>query len=64
VSIYSTPSLLIAEEFKGSDINDAFTVDLTEDIKNCGAKYWIFGHSHRNINKIIGNTSCLYNQVG
>jgi len=56
--------LLNAEEFKGSDINDAFTVDLTDYIKNCGAKYWIFGHSHRNINKIIGNTSCLCNQVG
>ena len=56
--------LLNAEEFKGSDVNDAFTVDLTDYIKNCGAKYWIFGHSHRNINKIIGKTSCLCNQVG
>ena len=56
--------LLTAEEFKGSDINDAFTVDLTKFIKKCGAKFWIFGHSHRNINKIIGKTSCLCNQVG
>ena len=57
-------SLLIAEEFIGSDINEAFTVDLTDYIKKCGAKYWIFGHSHRNINKVIGKTSCLCNQVG
>ena len=56
--------LLTAKEFKGSKINNAFSVDLTDYIKNCGAKYWIFGHSHRNINKIIGNTSCLCNQVG
>ena len=56
--------LLTAEEFKGSQINEAFTVDLTKFIKTCGAKFWIFGHSHRNINKIIGKTSCLCNQLG
>ena len=57
-------SLLTAKEFQGSDINDAFTVDLTDYIKNCGAKFWIFGHSHRNINAKIGNTYCICNQVG
>ena len=57
-------SLLTAKEFQGSDVNDAFTVDLTNYIKKCGAKYWIFGHSHRNINKVIGKTSCVCNQVG
>ena len=56
--------LLTAEEFKGSDINNAFTVDLTDYIKTCGAKYWIFGHSHRNIDKKIGETYCLSNQLG
>ena len=56
--------LLTAKEFKGSAINEAFTVDLTDYIKKCGAQYWIFGHSHRNINKVIGKTSCLCNQVG
>lgn len=57
-------SLLVAKEFQGSDVNEAFTVDLTDFIKKCGAKYWIYGHSHRNINKVIGKTSCLCNQVG
>jgi len=57
-------NLLIAEEFKDSDINDAFNVDLTDFIKECGAKYWIYGHSHRNINKLIGNTQCICNQIG
>ena len=62
---HHTPSdQLTAKEFLGSDVNDAFTVDLTDYIKTCGAKYWIFGHSHRNINKKIGGTSCLCNQVG
>ena len=57
-------NLLTAKEFQGSSINEAFTVDLTDYIKKCGAKYWIFGHSHRNINKVIGKTSCLCNQLG
>ena len=65
VVTHHVPSdLLTAEEFKGDEVSDAFTVDLTEYIKNCGAQFWIFGHSHRNINQIIGNTSCLCNQVG
>ena len=65
VVTHHVPSnLLTAKEFEGSDVNEAFTVDLTDYIKKCGAKYWIFGHSHRNINKIIGKTSCLCNQVG
>ena len=57
-------SLLTAKEFEDSDINDAFIVDLTDYIEKCGAKYWIFGHSHRNINKVIGKTSCLCNKFG
>ena len=57
-------SLLTAKEFQGSGMTDAFTVDLTDYIKTCGAKYWIFGHSHRNIDKKIGNTYCVCNQVG
>ena len=65
VVTHHVPSnLLNAKEFEGSAINEAFTVDLTDYIKTCGAKYWIFGHSHRNINKVIGKTSCLSNQLG
>ena len=65
VVTHHVPSaLLTAKEFQGSEINEAFTVDLTEFIKKCGAKFWIYGHSHRNINKVIGKTSCLCNQVG
>ena len=62
---HHVPSIsLTAEEFRGSAMTDAFTVDLTDYIKKCGAKYWIFGHSHRNINKKIGSTNCLCDQVG
>ena len=57
-------SLLIAKEFEGSHLNDAFIVDLTDYIIKSGVKFWIFGHSHRNINSVIGKTSCLCNQLG
>ena len=26
--------------------------------------YWIYGHSHVNIDKMIGNTRCVSNQLG
>ena len=33
-------------------------------LQKCDAKYWIYGHSHRNINKKIGKTYCICNQMG
>ena len=32
--------------------------------ESCGAEYWIYGHSHRNINDVIGKTQCVSNQLG
>lgn len=32
--------------------------------ESCGAEYWIYGHSHRNINAVIGKTQCVSNQLG
>lgn len=26
--------------------------------------YWIYRHSHRNIDRVIGNTKCVSNQLG
>ena len=50
-------------------LNIGFTATLTgtsEDdfIETCGAEYWIYGHSHRNIDKLIGKTQCVSNQLG
>ena len=33
-------------------------------MESCGAEYWIYGHSHRNINAVIGKTQCVSNQLG
>lgn len=65
VVTHHVPSFeLMSDEFKGSSINGAFTVELGKFIADSNVEYWIYGHSHRNINKRIGNTECLSNQLG
>jgi len=65
VATHHVPSFaLMADEFKRSPINGAFTVELGNYIADSRIDYWIYGHSHRNINKIIGNTRCICNQLG
>ena len=56
--------LCSAAEFSGSPINGAFTVELGNYIADSGIDYWIYGHSHRNIDVLIGNTRILSNQLG
>jgi len=65
VVTHHVPSFQLAStDFTGSKINGAFTVELEEYIKHSPIEYWIYGHSHRNIDKIIGNTKCVTNQLG
>ena len=65
VITHHVPSFqLMSPEFRGSKINGAFTVELADYIENSGIDYWIYGHSHRNIDKIIGSTHCVSNQFG
>lgn len=62
---HHVPSFQLASpEFAGSRINGAFTVELRQYIEASPVEYWIYGHSHRNIDKIIGRTQCLSNQLG
>lgn len=56
--------LCTAEEFRGSNINGAFTVELGDYIADSGVDYWIYGHSHRNIDAQIGKTKITSNQLG
>lgn len=51
-------------KFADSLANGAFTVELEEFIQNNPIDYWIFGHSHYNVDAKIGNTQCLSNQLG
>jgi len=53
------------DEFKGSILNGAFVAELDDLILNSGADYWIYGHSHRNVNEVtIGATKLICNQLG
>jgi len=65
VTHYVPSEELVNEKFKNSPYHDAFSVDLTDFIKNCNADYWIYGHSHINDKKVvIGKTKCICNQLG
>ena len=65
VVTHHVPSFeLLAPEFNGSPLNGAFTVELEDFIGKSPIDYWIYGHSHRNIDKIIGRTNCITNQLG
>ncbi len=65
VVTHHVPSFaLMDQEFYCSPINGAFTSELGDFIANSRVKYWIYGHSHSNITKQIGNTQCVCNQLG
>lgn len=65
VVTHHVPSFqLMSPEFQGSRLNGAFTVELADYIENSDIEYWIYGHSHRNIDRTIGTTHCICNQFG
>lgn len=65
VVTHHVPSnLLVADEFKGSSLECGFTVDLTNFIASSGIDLWVYGHSHRSIEQVIGHTRMASNQVG
>ena len=65
VVTHHVPSrLLVAPEFQGSSLECGFTVDLTEYIEESGIDLWVYGHSHRSIETVIGETRMASNQVG
>lgn len=65
VATHHVPSFQLSSlDFEGSNINGAFTVELGEYIASSPIENWIYGHSHRNIDKVIGGTKCVSNQLG
>lgn len=65
IATHHVPSFaLLDKEFIGSPINGAFASELGDFIANSRVNYWIYGHSHRNITKLIGKTQCVCNQLG
>jgi hypothetical protein len=65
VATHHVPSFqLSSPDFSGSLISGAFTSELCKFIESSPIDYWIYGHSHRNIDKMIGDTRCVSNQLG
>ena len=65
VVTHHVPSrLLVAPEYKNSSLESGFTVDLTEYIEGSGVDLWVYGHSHRSIETVIGKTRMASNQIG
>ncbi|MFR9670614.1 MAG: metallophosphoesterase [Rikenellaceae bacterium] len=65
VVTHHVPSLLVSSpDFEGSSINGAFVSEQAGYIADSRIDYWIYGHSHRNIDAEIGGTKCVSNQLG
>lgn len=53
------------EKYKGSIINQAFTVEMSEMIEGSEIDFWIYGHHHKNVEDFsIDKTKLLTNQLG
>jgi predicted phosphohydrolase len=66
VTTHHVPTFLnYPEKYKGSELNEAFGVELFDFIENSKTDYWIFGHHHQNIPGFeIGSTKLVTNQLG
>ena len=65
VVTHHLPSLsLVAPEYQTSPITCAFATELQDKIESGGPDYWIYGHSHTNIDATIGKTQVVCNQLG
>ncbi len=65
VVTHHVPSFLMQDpRFANSKANGGFTIELADYIKDSGIDYWIYGHSHYNIDVNIGDTMCVSNQLG
>ena len=65
VVTHHSPSLLtIATEHLISPLRSAFATDLHYLMEDGRIDYWVYGHSHTNINCKVFNTEVICNQLG
>lgn len=65
VVTHHSPSLLtIATEHLTSPLRSAFATDLHYLMEDGRIDYWVYGHSHTNINCKVLNTEIVCNQLG
>ena len=54
----------VAPQHQGSTLSSAFAVEMGNIIADSKIDYWIYGHSHTNIDEEIGSTKIVANQLG
>lgn len=65
VVTHHLPTLqVVAPHHKGSVLNSAFTSEYGELIANSRIDAWIYGHSHANIDTVLGGTYIICNRMG
>lgn len=64
VTHHGPTQLINAPEYKGSSINAGFIVDMEDYIHDFDIDYWIFGHTHKNIDAELFGTKIVCNQIG
>lgn len=65
VVTHHLPTLkVVAAQHQGSILNSAFATELGNFIADSRIDYWIYGHSHTNIDTTVGNTHIVCNQLG
>lgn len=66
VATHHVPTLQhYPEQYRHSDINEAFAVELFDLIEHSVADYWVYGHHHSNTpDFVIGGTQLCTNQMG
>lgn len=65
VVTHHLPTLsVVSAQHKGSVLNSAFATELGYYIADTHIDVWIYGHSHTNIDTIIGSTKIVCNQLG
>ena len=65
VVTHHAPSLqTVAPQHQNSILRSAFASDLEELIRNSRIDYWVYGHSHTNIDCQVGQTKIVCNQLG
>ena len=64
ISHHVPSNILVSDRYKGSPLNDAFVSEQGNWIADSRIQYWIYGHSHVNIDGCICNTKFLTNQLG
>ena len=53
------------EKYRGDSLNEAFAVEMYEEVIRYNADFWVFGHHHTNTSDFqIGSTTLATNQLG